>query len=403
MLVSSWFRLIDPELFVIGPIRNFYLIATILVVGVSFYILSKPASRADEDRSTLKQVFLAGALILATGMLSTYAVGYIIHSKIPPWNSRFALPVLLGLALLVSGLIELLITSKNTRHIFLAVLAGLLVAFHNHNTLNFKFAWEKQERLYEQLMWRAPSIQPGTAIVANEEILGYMGDYPTSYGINTIYGAEQLNSVPYWFFALSENFHFSSSRIRSGGPLEARKATTVFHGDGENVIFIAYEPENRQCLWVLRPQDSDYKDLPTEIKKGALVSNIGNIQPVQREYDLYKTIVRENKDTWCYFYQSADLARQTGDWESVHALWNDAEQEGYGPGNGFEYIPFIEAYAHLGKWEEAFQLTKNANKTTQGMYLILCPAWQRLMQEAPAAEEKSVFVDQANDFLDCVP
>ena len=160
MLVSSWSKLIDPELFVIGPIRNFYLFAITIIVGLSFYFLAKPASRAtEEDHRKLKGVFLAGALIVATGMISAYVEGYIIHLKVAPWNSRFSLPVLLGLALLVSGLIELVITSKYIRHIFLAVLVGLLIGFHNRNTLDFKYAWEKQERLYQQLMWRAPTIQ----------------------------------------------------------------------------------------------------------------------------------------------------------------------------------------------------------------------------------------------------
>lgn len=403
MLVSSWFKLIDPESFVIGPIRNFYLFAIIIVSAFCFYFLSKPASREEEKGHDLKGVFLAGFLILVVGMISAYAVGYIVHLKLPPWNSRFALPVLLGLALLISGVIEVVITSRNTRHIFLAVLVGFVAGFHNQNTLNFKYAWEKQERLYQQLIWRAPSLQPGTAIVSNEEILGYMGDYPTSFGINTMYESKQLNSIPYWFFALSENFNFSSSQIRSGGSLETRRATVTFRGTGKDAIFITYEPDSGQCLWVLRPQDSEYKFLPEQIKKGAEVSNIENIRPEAGEHQLYRTIVKENKDTWCYFYQKADLARQMGDWEQVLDLWSEAKSKGYLPGDGFEYLPFIEAHAHLGQWEDAFLLTKTANRETKGMYLILCPTWERLKQETPASEQKSVFVETANDFLECAP
>ena len=85
-------------------------------------------------------------------------------------------------------------------------------------------------------------------------------------------------------------------------------------------LFITYEPDNRKCLWVLRPQDSEYRWLPPEIKKGAQVSNIENIQPQEVERNLYQTIVNENRDTWCYFYQKADLARQVGDWEKVMTL-----------------------------------------------------------------------------------
>ena len=403
MLVNSWFKLIDPALFVIGPIRNFYLFTITALGTICFYFLAKPSSREDDASRGLKQVLFAGALIVITGMISTYAAGFIVHLKIPPWNSRFALSSLLGLALLVSGFIEMVITSNHRRHIFLAVLVGLLVGFHNHNTFNFKYAWEKQERLYQQLTWRAPSIEPGTAIVANEEILGYMGDYPTSFAINTMYESQQLNSIPYWFFALSENFNSSASPITSGGLLEARRATVVFHGKGQNALFVTYEPDQGQCLWVLRPQDSEYKLLPSEMKKGALVSNIEMIRPEERDLSLYRTIVREHEDTWCYFYQKADLARQMGDWERVITLWDEAQGKGYRPANGFEYIPFIEGYAHLAKWEEAFLLTKTANKATKAMYFILCPTWERLRQETQVSEEKDVFIDKANAFLECAP
>ena len=403
MSISSWFKLIEPSSFVIGPIRNFYLLAITILGAFCFYFLAKPSHREDDASRELKQIFVAGALIVLTGLISTYAAGFIVHLKIPPWNSRFALSSLLGLAMISAGLIELVITSQRVRHVFLAVLVGLLIGWHNQNTFQFKYAWEKQERLYQQLRWRAPFMEPGTAIVANEEILGYMGDYPTSFGVNTIYESKQLNSMPYWFFALSENFNFSASPITSGGPLEAQRATVVFHGDGQNVLFITYEPDKGQCLWVLRPQDSEYRLLPPEMKKGALVSNIERIRPEEGDGSLYRTIVRENKDTWCYFYQKADLARQLGDWERVITLWDEAQRKGFGPANGFEYIPFIEGYAHLSKWEDAFLLTKTANKATRAMYFILCPTWERLRQETPVSEEKDIFTEQANDYLECAP
>jgi hypothetical protein len=302
--------------------------------------------------------------------------------------------------MLSSGVIEAVVTSKNIRHILLTVLIGLLIGWHNQNTLDFKNAWEKQSRFYQQLMWRAPSIKPNTALVANEEILGYMGDRATIFGINTIYESKQINSTPYWFFALSENFHFSASPITSGGPLDAQKVNVTFQGDGNNAIFITYQ---QQCLWVLRPQDSEYKYLPSEMKKGARVSNYENILPTEKEHNLYNQIVKENKDTWCYFYQKADLARQTKDWETVITFWDEAKDKGYRPTIGFEYIPFIEGYAYTDRWEEAFLLTKTANKTTEAMYFILCPTWERLAQTTGSSEQKDLFVNKAYNLLNCSP
>ena len=403
MLVSSWFKLVDPKLFVIGPVRNYYFAFISLLTGVVFYLFARPASYENDDTSNRKQVGLAGILVLATGMIAPYAVGYVIHEKLPPWNSRFVLPALLGLALLISTVFDLLITSRRARHYFLAILIGLLAGFHNYNTLNFKSAWEKQESFYQQLIWRAPSIKPGTAIITNEEILGFMGDYPTSFGINTIYESKQLHNIPYWFFALSENFHFSADAILDEDLISISRATTSFTGKSSDALILSFEPENHQCLWVLRPEDKEYKYLPHEIQKAAQISNIQNIQPTETSHKFYDTIVSEDRDTWCYYYEKADLARQTKDWKKVAGYWEDALQRGYRPGSGFEYIVFIEAHAYLGKWKDALSLTIAANKITPAMYFILCPTWERLAQETPQSGLKDDQVKEAYGMLRCAP
>jgi hypothetical protein len=403
MFISSWFNLIDPKLFVIGPVRNLYLFAIILIGAGCFYFLLNPASHNDGEGNSLRGVFLAGILIFASGMVSAYSIGYIVHLKTAPWNSRFVLPAMAGLALMSSVLIEAIITSPKIRHIFFAILVGLLIGWHNQNTLNFKSAWEKQTRLYEQLIWRAPLIKPGTPIIANEEILGYMGDYPTGFALNTIYEAKEFSNVPLWFFAFSANYSSGVNQAASTDELAAQQSTTTFRGKKQDAIVITYEPENKQCLWVLRPEDSDFRNLPDRIKEAAQSSNYQNIQAPETDHRLYHIIVRENKETWCYFYQKADLARQLGDWDQVLALWEEAQRKSYRPDNGFEYLPFIEANAHLGKWEDAFLLTKTANKATKAMYFILCPTWKRLMQETPASEDKKAFAERASDFLECAP
>jgi hypothetical protein len=403
MFVSSWFNLIDPARFVIGPVRNLYLFAITLIGSGCFYFLSKPASQNAPEEDQLWEIFLAGILIFVAGMISAYSIGYIVHLKTVPWNSRFVLPAMAGLALMSSALIESIVTSPTRRHVVLAIVIGLLIGWHNQNTLNFKSAWEKQTRLYEQLIWRAPTITPGTAIIANEEILGYMGDYPTGFALNTMYEAKQATNVPLWFFAFSGNYSSGVDQATNGNELAARKATLTFHGKKQDAIIIVYEPEKRQCLWVLRPQDSDYKNLPERIKQAIQFLDHESIRPQEKTHRLYHTIVKENKDSWCYFYQKADLARQLGNWDQVLTLWDEAQSKGYRPDHGFEYIPFIEANGRRGKWEEAFLLSKMANKATKAMYFILCPTWERLMMETSASKEKEVFVEKAQDFLGCVP
>jgi hypothetical protein len=403
MFVSSWFTLIDPKLFVLGSISNTFLIAVTIAGASLYYFLLKPGSGSDIEKNDLRGILVAGTLLFVTGMIAAYSTGYIVHSKVAPWNSRFALPALGGLALLTTGLTQIIITSPKTRHVFLAVVFGLLIARHNQITLNFKAAWEKQERLYEQLIWRAPDIRPGTAIVANEEILGYMGEYPTSFGINTMYEARETNEIPIWFLAFSGNYVSAENQADHAGELETHKATVTFRGKKEDALYIIYEPENQQCLWVLRKEDSDHKYIPDRMRSSLLSSSLAQIQAAPKEYNLYHTIVKENKNTWCYFYQKADLARQLGKPTEIAALWEQSQMMGFQPANGFEYIPFIEAYAQLGQWEDAFYLSKRANSVTKAMYFVLCPTWTRLELQGPDSPEKDDFINKAYDLLRCIP
>lgn len=402
MLIDSWSNLIRPELFVIGPIRNFFILASMLIGGLCFYFLTRKIGQAEGLIEKKDWTFLmAGAIIYTAGIIVPYAAGFIVHLKLAPWNGRFALPVLAGLALVVTGVIELLITRRNTRTIFYACVIGLLIGFHNQNTFNFKTAWEKQERFYQQLIWRAPSIDPGTAIIADEEILGYMGDYPTSLAINSIYETEPSFNVPYWFFAISENFDFDVDNATEQDHLVNTRGALVFRGENEDSTYITYLPEMGQCLRILRPEDSEHRHLSPNMKKAARLSNIEGIREQENTSRVFRQITNENMDTWCYFYQKASLALQMEEWDVIISLWNEAQNKYLRPYDGFELIPFIEAYAHSGQWENALQITDRANRITPAMYFILCPTWERLANETLPNDGRDAAVSEASEILKC--
>ncbi len=398
MLVNSWFGLINPELFVIGPIRNLFIAASILVSGASVYYLGKTKFLSDEKSATLR-VFLTAGLIIAAGMIPAYSIGYIMNNKLPPWNSRFSLPALLGLALLVSEVISIFITSPRIRLLALSILIGLTIGHHNANMFNFKTAWEKQERFYQQLLWRAPSLKPDTAIVSSEEFLAYMGDYPTSMALNAMYETKPNGYIPHWLFTLSDPK--ANEAIANGEKLSGAKSTVEFLGDPSDAIYITFEPENDQCLWVHRPEDRELKSLPASMQSALENASLTQILDVSAPHEIFSRIVEENPNTWCFFYEKADLARQNNDWESVARYWEQAESQGYRPHHGFEYIPFIQAYAYTGNWELAYQLTKTSNKTTKAMYFILCPTWEQLLSNTPPSEQKDKVGEEAVDYLGC--
>lgn len=408
MLFSSWNRVVEASYFDFSRPINIYLALVQLVTTlVVFWYLHKSTffsnTANQEKNSWTKQALVLGIVGMILGMAPSVAAGYFMFEKIPPWNTRFIFGSLIGVALILSAFFYLIFTSRRAQILVLALAVGALANWHERSADDFRQSWQKQERLYHQLLWRAPSIKPNTAIITSEEILGHMGDYPTTFSINSMYEAKGSKQLPYWFFALSENFEFSVERLRENEALEEQKANVFFKGDIQNIIFLTYEPEKKQCLWVLRPEDAEYKELPGEMKKAALMSKYENISADEHENRLFHEIMQEDRNTWCFYYQKADLARQMGDWAAVVSYWQDASGTTYRPENGFEYIPFIEAYAQLGDWEQALALTQQARKTTQGMHLILCPTWQRLEQNTPASDTKATHVSKVYDVLKCSP
>lgn len=416
VLVSSWFKLIDPIALELTRARNFVVIAITFASALLAYIYSRFISEDNTQYATRSTpplpitnyqsppipYLLSAFLALLLGLAPAYAANFVIHLKLEPWNGRFALAALPGAGMLIAVVFESLFTSEKTRRVMFAILIGLLIGFHNRNAFDFKTSWGKQVKLYEQLTWRAPYIEPRTAIITDQEILSYMGDYPTSFALNTIYDTKSLRPSPYWFFAMSENLGTDSASLAEGVELTAKKYASTFVGNSRDSLIIVFEPEKNQCLWILRPEDAAYRGLPEAIKQAAQVSNLSRIKDQHETYPtLYRAIVPENPASWCFHYQRADLARQMGDWEQVVFFWELAERGGYAPGHGFEYIPFIQGYAHLGNWNQALTLTKQSHRVSANMKTILCPVWEGLNTEIPQSAEGDSAIGEAMELLGC--
>jgi hypothetical protein len=84
---------------------------------------------------------------------------------------------------------------------------------------------------------------------------------------------------------------------------------------------------------------------------------------------------------WCYFYEKAELARQTGDWAAVVRLGNQAFKLGLAPEEPYEWLPFIEADARTGQVDEAERLSLKLSKENPILNPGLCEIWGRVQAE----------------------
>jgi hypothetical protein len=109
-------------------------------------------------------------------------------------------------------------------------------------------------------------------------------------------------------------------------------------------------------------------------------------------------------DIWCHHFQSADLARQRGDWEASAAHADSALEIGF-PDSASkhvsEYVLFIEAYAHTGRWSRAEVLTFEAVEVDPQIIPMVCEAWERVEAEVKPLGEGDAVLEKVNRELDC--
>ena len=142
-----------------------------------------------------------------------------------------------------------------------------------------------------------------------------------------------------------------------------------FAGSSNQMLLLSFNPGLNRCLWILQPQDTNLRLVSEDMRQLSVASDINLIQEVNgAEPTLPESIYgKQNKQTWCYYFQKGDLARQYNHWDEVVRLWNEANSIGIKTESGFEYIPFIEGFGHLEDWEQVKFLTKSANKISAGL------------------------------------
>lgn len=395
ILITSWYGTIEPSLFSFYKRTNLLVwLGALLFSGFFWAYFSALGLHSEDEKETeswAKGLMVLGLFGVLFGVAPGWAVGKTVHGSNPLWNDRLAMASMFGAAMFWVGLIFFLLKKNNHILFILGLMISLSVGANLRSALNYKQSWEKQQKFYWQLYWRAPSIEKDTAIIADNEFVSYMGVYPTSFAINTLYqNTTDITDVNYWLYVAGEHLP-KWEEYRVGAELSFHKYDSDFQGYSLDNLPILFEPEKLQCLWLLQPEDQANRSLPGITYEYLPVSNPDRIQANSLVFPSETIFGKEPTHNRCYYYEKAALAHQFGDWDKVVALWNKAEKLDLLPYSGVEYVPFIEAFAYTGDWSKAKTLTLRADRITERMAPYLCDVWQKLSEE-----------DVPNDILDDV-
>ena len=405
ILVSQWYVAVEPSLIDLTRPSTILILVSMLGFGALAYAILSRIDRQEgvEPRwARAPDLFWAGLDVVVLSMLPFWLTGFSIFQKNQLWSERLALAAMPGASMLIVGAVFGLVERPTYRRALLSLLLGIGVGLQAQTARAFQASWDKQRDLYWQLAWRAPSLKASTLLVADQEILFFMGIYPTAFAINLLYPQVTEPPAPsYWFNAGSE--HMSFDRFAAGEPDTFEKYGLIFAARPDEVVTITFEPGLGQCLWVLRPELRNAGGLTAAATTWLEISDPSRIELAPADGPPASIFGAEPQRSWCYYYEKADLARQYRQWDAVRALWSQAETAGLRAANGVELVPFIEAAARLGDWTGAQAITRRAQSLPDRSTSMFCDVWRELAMSTPSSEDRERVVGEVQEDLGCQP
>ena len=407
-----------PDFAAYGPRLTLVYIVVLLLTGIGLYELVKrfkDSGRAGWGLSVqwigfgLLAMLLAGIPFLVTDLP--------LRLTFP--NSRFTLPFALGVAFLLTALLELL-PFWNYKVLFASLLAALAVGVQFNNGYLWREDWQLQKSFFWQMSWRIPDLQSGSILLSSDTPFEYSSDNSLTFPLNWNYAPDNhTTEIEYAYYFVSVRLGNELEALKPGLPIHQNYLAATFDSTSDQVVAVHFAPPG--CFRVLHPVydrnlplapatgeiadgwlEAGVPILPLTAAQAIELSNLRQIVPTPaNDVTLPSVFGREPAHSWCYYFEKADLARQTDNWAQVAKIGDQVFAIPYYPDDLSEYLPFVEAYAHSGRWEDARNLTR---KTAEQMPILrpaLCAIWQRVEVDSPTGITPTLIEKMKNELGYC--
>jgi hypothetical protein len=411
VLLACWGKVIEMDLSLSLTKSTLFTWLIAFVTGLAVMLILCRLQRIGKpDRKTwIWQALLLGLYAVLVGCLQAWVTERRIIEDFHA--NRYAMPAMLGAALIWTALVEWIGRSKLQKAVMMGAMIGLALIFHWNTARDFATIWQNQVDFYWQLSWRAPALSPKTAILSEEELFPNQGSFSTAAAINLMYPQDDTSSetLDYWVYPMNPRFKNNYAYEQPFNlPLKTRFRTLAFEGQTPDTIIVYYNPQRADCLWLL--SEADIKNpLLAELTRQMLpISNLERVQagPANAAYPPIDMIGAEPEHEFCYLYQKAALTLQEQDTAAALALAENAWQL-YPPSDEafktpHEWLTFIRAYAAAERWQDAADLTLEVSAIRPGEYYrYLCAVWDQLEETSSTSPDKTSALAAVRDQLTC--
>ncbi len=325
------------------------------------------SSEPQSEMSMSREATTLGLVGVLVTLLPVALTGRDVQFRI--FLDRYTYQSIVPAAMLITGLFYLTLR-QGWQYRIMTVLVFLAIYTHVINASGYAKNWDLQKQVWWQMSWRAPGFLDGTTLVIQMPP-GYR--YPEDFEIWAPASRIYFPS-PGPLKITAEVLNAETLPAMLARDVTGRNYRGVVYNRDFNQAVISSIPSENSCLHVLdglKPEISSVED-PLVIQVAG-ISRLDRIKTQGSSPILPKIIFGNEPDHgWCYTYQKASLARQNENWIEVAQLGDESFSSGQGPGDLVEYAPFLEAYLHLNRLQEAENLaakiTASEPKTTQ----LLC-------------------------------
>jgi hypothetical protein len=385
--------------------------STLLSLGmilVSFALIAfyfrKLELHGDGDRSNWGwQAVMFGLIGILIGRVPSWAAG--LPLTLQSIDDRFMVSMMIGGSLFLTGLLELLLGKSRVKIYMVAFVVALGMGQQFYTANDFRRDWTRQQEIFWQMAWRISGLEPGTVILTHELPLRYETDMGLTAPLNWIYAPEYSGGdLPYaLLYTRTRVGGATLPALEPGQSISFDYRTVDFKGSTSQAVTIIVS--SNACLHVLDSVytgGDTYERQPRFLRDAIPLSNPALIIP-EATAPVLPTMLfgKEPPHEWCYYFEKAELARQTGNWNKVVALGNEARAHGFLPGDALEWLPFIEGYATTGDYQAARDISILAYKDDSRPRKGLCYTWNRIYAEKQGQEEVENLASEMLERFEC--
>ena len=344
---------------------------------------NSPSKKTISTQWPLQAMLLGGVALLFSG--APYWVSGLPVQLRFPWD-RFTLSFMLGSAIFLVGFIDWLFRKRIQKIILVGLIIGMASGANFDIGNTFRRDWIAHNDFFWQLTWRAPQLKPGTSILTHQLPLNYYSDNSLTAPLNWVYAPNNHDTnIPYYMGFTTVRKGQSIPAFENDLPIYQDYRNATFKSTTSEAVIIFYSPPG--CLKIVDPTfNADFPIYPDHLKEAFPISHPEQIiyAPDQPAVPPQHIFGMEPEHTWCYYYQTADLARQYKDWDKIVTVGDEAFSKKFYPEEMTELYPFAEGYAKTGNWARALDLVSDIKYLgNPGLTQHSCTLLNRLYEESP--------------------